>query len=300
MMKIIKIGSRESKLAVVQSEFVKDSIQKFNKNYSVELVTMKTTGDIILDRKLDEVGGKGLFTKELDIALMEGRTDISVHSLKDMPAVIPGELPLIAFSKREDPRDVLILPLGEKEFDITKPIGCSSQRRTIQLKNIYPGAEIKNVRGNVLTRLRKLDEGEYGALILAAAGIKRLGLENRINRYFNTEEIIPAAGQGIIVVQGKIGNEYEYLATYNNKESEYCAKAERAFVRALEGSCSSPIGAYAIVKHDTICLTGLFYNEVNHSCIVDSLEGDINNAIQIGETLAKKIKEAGRIDNGER
>ena len=191
----IIIGSRESKLAVLQSEMVRDYIKEKNPEMEVEILTMKTTGDIILDRTLDKVGGKGLFVKELDKALMDGRSILSVHSLKDMPMEVPEELPLLAFSRREDPRDVLVLPEGVSELDKSKPLGCSSLRRTLQLKKLYPDMEVKSIRGNLQTRLRKLDEGQYSALILAAAGLKRLGLESRINRYITADEIIPAAGQ---------------------------------------------------------------------------------------------------------
>ena len=203
----IIIGSRESKLAVLQSEMVRDYIKEKNPEMEVEILTMKTTGDIILDRTLDKVGGKGLFVKELDKALMDGRSILSVHSLKDMPMEVPEELPLLAFSRREDPRDVLVLPEGVSKLDKSKPLGCSSLRRTLQLKKLYPDMEVKSIRGNLQTRLRKLDEGQYSALILAAAGLKRLGLESRINRYFTEDEIIPAAGQGILAVQGRKGED---------------------------------------------------------------------------------------------
>ena len=187
----ITIGSRESKLAVLQSEMVRDYIKNHDPELEVEILTMKTTGDKILDRTLDKVGGKGLFVKELDHALLDGRTELSVHSLKDMPMEVPAELPLLAFSKREDPRDVLVLPKGVTELDRSKPLGCSSLRRTLQLRELYPDMEIKSIRGNLQTRLRKLDEGQYSGLILAAAGLKRLGLEERISRYFTEEEMLP-------------------------------------------------------------------------------------------------------------
>ena len=193
-MKTIRIGSRESRLAVIQSEMVMEYLKKECQDREISLLTMKTTGDKILDRTLDKIGGKGLFVKELDKALLEKKSDLSVHSLKDVPMEVPEELPLVAFSKREDPRDVLVLPRGSREIDFTKPIGCSSLRRILQLKELYPQAEFKSVRGNVQTRLNKLDSGEYSALILAAAGLKRLGLEERISRYFEPEEMIPAAG----------------------------------------------------------------------------------------------------------
>ena len=178
----ICVGSRESRLAVIQSRIVMEYIQRNNPGMQVDLLTMKTTGDKILDRTLDQVGGKGLFVKELDKALLEGRSDLSVHSLKDMPMELPQELPILAFSKREDPRDVLVLPEGREKMDESLPIGCSSRRRVLQLQELFPDRRFEPVRGNLQTRLRKLEEGKYGALILAAAGLKRLGLEQRIHR----------------------------------------------------------------------------------------------------------------------
>lgn len=187
---------QESRLAVIQSEAVLNYIREKNPGIKAELLTMKTTGDIILDRTLDQVGGKGLFVKELDRALLEKRSDLSVHSLKDMPMEVPEALPLVSFSRREDPRDVLVLPKGASRWDRSRPVGCASLRRMIQLQEMYPSVQFQTVRGNVLTRLRKLDAGEYGALILAAAGLKRLGLEERISRYFEPEEMIPAGRTG--------------------------------------------------------------------------------------------------------
>ncbi len=162
---------------------------------------------------------------------MDGRSELSVHSLKDMPMEVPDELPLLAFSKREDPRDVLVLPEGVTELDRTKPIGCSSLRRTLQLRELFPDMECRSVRGNVQTRLRKLDSGEYSALVLAAAGLKRLGLTHRISRYFEPEEMLPAAGQGILTVQGRKGKDYSYLDGYGDADSTCAALAERSFVR---------------------------------------------------------------------
>ena len=179
----IVIGSRGSRLAVIQSEMVRDFIREKKPGCQVEILTMKTTGDKILDRTLEKIGGKGLFVKELDKALRDGCSDLSVHSLKDMPMELSEELPLLAFSKREDPRDVLVLPEGAEKWDRTLPVGCSSQRRMLQLKELYPDVTFLPVRGNIQTRLQKLQSGAYGALILAAAGLKRLDLENRIYRY---------------------------------------------------------------------------------------------------------------------
>ena len=239
------IGSRDSALAVLQSEMVKSWLTEKNPKMDVEIFTMKTTGDLILDRTLDKVGGKGLFVKELDRALLEGRSHISVHSLKDMPMEVPKELPLLAFSKREDARDVLVLPKGATELDKKKPLGCSSLRRTLQLKELYPDMEVKSIRGNLQTRLRKLDEGVYAGLILAAAGLKRLGLEERFCRYFTPDEMIPAAGQGILAVQGRKGLDYSCLDGYCDETAWICGSAERAYVRFLNGGCSSPVAAYA-------------------------------------------------------
>ncbi len=290
-MKTIRIGSRESRLAVIQSEMVMEYLKKECPDRDISLLTMKTTGDKILDRTLDKIGGKGLFVKELDKALLEKKSDLSVHSLKDVPMEVPEELPLVAFSKREDPRDVLVLPRGSREIDFTKPIGCSSLRRILQLKELYPQAEFKSVRGNVQTRLNKLDSGEYSALILAAAGLKRLGLEERISRYFEPEEMIPAAGQGILAVQGRQGEDYSYLEHFADRDGTKAALAERAFVRYLDGGCSSPVAAHAIIHGDSIHLMGLYYQESTGKYKKDSMNGTVDEAEELGVRLAKKLKE---------
>lgn len=286
----ICIGSRESKLAIIQSQLVIDEIHRNYPKLEIELITMKTTGDKILDRSLDKIGGKGLFVKELDKALLEGKTVLSVHSLKDMPMDIDRQLPIVAYSKREDPRDVLILPLGQTELNLNLPVGCSSLRRMVQLKKLYPNITFKNIRGNVLTRINKLDSGEYGALILAAAGLKRLKLENRISLYFETDEIIPAAGQGILAVQGKAGIDYSFLDKFKDLDSEKIAICERAFVKQLNGGCSSPIAAYACILNNNIRLKGLYYNEQTKQCIIDTMESDIDSAYELGIELANKLK----------
>ncbi len=298
--KKVVIGSRESKLAVIQSEMVREYIRTNNKKLDVELLTMKTTGDIILDRTLDKVGGKGLFVKELDKALLEGKSDLSVHSLKDMPMEVPGELPILAFSKREDPRDVLVLPENIDELELSKPIGCSSFRRILQLKEIYPNAEFKSVRGNVLTRLDKLDSGEYSALVLAAAGLKRLGLSKRISRYFEPNEMIPAAGQGILAVQGRRGKDYFYLKGYNDQNSTYAALAERSFVKYLNGGCSSPVAAHAVVQEQHLVLNGLYYEEASGKYLKGSIEGEVQQAEQLGIKLAERLRKECHNDKREK
>lgn len=292
-MKIIKIGTRKSALACRQADIIADYIESSCEGYSTQLVTLVTTGDRILDKKLDAVGGKGLFVKELDAALRAGMTDLSVHSLKDMPAEVPEDLPVIGFSAREDARDVLVLPEGKAEYDYSAPIGCSSNRRALQLKELYPDAEIKNIRGNVLTRLGKLDGGEYGALVLAAAGLIRLGLAGRINRYFSPEEMIPAAGQGILCVQGRQNKDYGYLCGFFDEEARQCAVCERAFVAYLNGSCALPIGAYAeVLDGERLSLRGLYYDDKTKIYRKMSLAGKRENPEGLGMALARELKKA--------
>ena len=290
MSRKICVGSRESRLAVVQSEMVMAWIGQHHPEMELSLLTMKTTGDKILDRTLDKIGGKGLFVKELDKALLDKNTDISVHSLKDMPMQIPEELPIVAFSTREDPRDVLVLPEGVTEIDFSKPIGCSSKRRMLQLKEIYPEATFANIRGNVQTRLRKVDSGEYAATILAAAGLKRLGLEHRISRYFTTEEMIPAAGQGILAVQGRTGEDYSFLDGYGDPASTAAALSERAFVTALDGGCTSPVAAHASIQGNQIFLHGLYFDETTEEWNTGTLAGSIDEPEKLGRELAEKLK----------
>ncbi len=286
----IRIGSRDSKLAVIQSMTVMNYIRARHPELDPELVTMKTTGDRILDRTLDKVGGKGLFVKELDAALRDGRADLTVHSLKDVPMEVAVDLPLIGFSVREDPRDVLILPAGVSELQRGLPIGSSSLRRSLQLQKLFPGHEVKPVRGNLQTRLRKLDEGQYGALVLAAAGIRRLGLEERISRYFTVDEIIPAAGQGIIGIQGKAGQSYDYLKGYLDADAEAAALCERAYVRELDGGCTSPVCAHAQIRDGKIFLRALYFEEETGQYRTGTMEGACSEAEQIGRELAVRLR----------
>ncbi len=291
-MRTIRVGSRESKLAVIQSELVMEAIREADPAVALELVTMKTTGDKILDRTLDKIGGKGLFVKELDAALLEGRADLTVHSCKDLPMEENPDIPLAGFSRREDPRDVLVLPEGVTELDPNKPIGCSSARRTVQLKELFPHMAVAPVRGNVLTRLRKLDEGQFSALVLAAAGLKRLGLEGRITRYFTVEEMIPAAGQGILALQTRAGEDLTYLKHVLDEAGTLCARAERAFVRRLDGGCSSPIAAHARLEGETIYIQGLYVSEQG-MVIRQTISGPKGQAERLAEQLADQSKEAG-------
>lgn len=286
----IRVGSRESRLAVAQSRLVMDAIRKAHPEIELELVTMKTTGDLILDRPLDKVGGKGLFVKELDRALLEGRIDLSVHSLKDMPMEQPEGMPIVAYSKRADPRDVLVLPENAAALDPEKPIGCSSARRALQLKALLPGMRVESVRGNVQTRLAKLDGGQYAALILAGAGLGRLGLESRISRTFSPEEMLPAAGQGILAVQGRAGEDFSFLDCVDDEDARCAALAERSFVRALNGGCSSPIAAYAVPLGERLTLAGLYYDDATGNHWVDSMEGRRSDAETLGILLAEKVR----------
>lgn len=289
-MKQITIGTRESMLALIQSEIVKKYIEDHNPEAEVRLLKMKTTGDKILDRRLDQVGGKGLFVKELDKALLDKRSDLSVHSLKDLPMEVPGKLPVLAYSKREDPRDALVLPKGVSGLDLSKPIGTSSKRRIVQLLALYPDAEFKSVRGNIQTRLKKLDSGAYSGLVLAAAGLKRLGLSGRISRYYDPEELIPAAGQGILAVQGRAGETYDYLNDFGDEEGSAAAESERGFVRELDGGCSSPIAAFARVEDDRIRLTGLYCDEEMKNVRKGEIEGPAGEARELGVRLAKRLR----------
>ena len=281
----IRVGSRDSALAVRQAELLMEAVSAAHPEIKLTLVTLKTTGDKILDRTLDQIGGKGLFVKELDEALLDGRADVTVHSCKDLPMEISPALPLAAFSRREDPRDALILPHGAAEIDPSKPVGCASLRRGMQLKTLYPGLMVAPVRGNVQTRLRKLDEGQYSALILAVSGLKRLGLEDRIHRIFSPEEMLPAAGQGILAAQVRAGEDTGYLQCFHDPQSAACALAERSFVRALDGGCSSPVAAFAVVEGDRMTLTGM-----NVQGRKDSLAGAAAEAEALGLQLARRLK----------
>ena len=289
-MKTLIVGSRDSALAVAQAMTVVRALQEKLPNVEVRLLTMKTTGDRILDRTLDQVGGKGLFVKELDAALRDRRADLTVHSLKDVPMEVPEDLPLLGFSRREDPRDVLVLRPGESAPDPEQPIGSASLRRSLQLKKLFPDLEVKPVRGNLQTRLRKLDEGQYGALVLAAAGLKRLGLEKRISRYFSPEEMIPAAGQGILAIQGRAGEEYPWIDDITDEDAAAAAICERAFARTLGGGCTSPVCAYARLDGGRLHLTGLYYEESSGRWTTGDAWGERRNGEALGRELAEELR----------
>ena len=285
----LRVGSRESKLAVIQSEILIEAISRWDPSIEVELITMKTQGDRILDRNLDKIGGKGLFIKELELALIEEEVDLTVHSLKDMPMDISEELPIVAMSEREDPRDALILPSDAQKIDLSKPIGCSSNRRMLQLLKMYPEAAFEPIRGNVQTRLEKLDSGDYSATVLAVAGLKRLGLEDRIDRIFEPDEMLPAACQGILAVQANKNFDTSCLKGFIDRKATTEALCERSFVRALDGGCTSPIAAFAQVKGENVELTGLNIDEEGRPFTMQ-IDGPASEAESLGAELANRMR----------
>lgn len=289
MHSVIRIGSRESALAVRQTEIIRDLIISSNPDISVEIITMKTTGDKILDKSLEKIGGKGLFVKELDRALMDGRIDIAVHSLKDMPMEENPELPILAYGKREDPRDAILYRSGLEALPEQAVIGTSSRRRMLQMERLYPGCTFRGIRGNVQTRMRKLETEGYDGTLLAAAGLKRLGMEQVIGRYLSVDEMIPAAGQGILAVQGRKGDVHRWIDSIDVRESRAAALAERQFIRVTGGDCTSPCAAHAQVSGNELKLTGLYYNEDAEEYSVDVIVADLSKARQAGEVLAERM-----------
>ena len=289
MHSVIKIGSRESRLAVKQAEIIRDQIIGSNPEISVEIITMKTTGDKILDKSLAKIGGKGLFVKELDRALMDGRIDIAVHSLKDMPMEENPEFPILAYGRREDPRDVILYRPGLEALPEQAVIGTSSRRRMLQMQRLYPDCTFRGIRGNVQTRLKKLETEGYDGTILAAAGLKRLGMEQVISRYLSVDEMIPAAGQGILAVQGRKGENYGWIDRIDDRESRAAALAERQFIRVTGGDCTSPCAAHAQVSGNELRLTGLYYSEDAEEYTVDIIVADVSKSRQAGEALAERM-----------
>ena len=290
-MEKIVVGSRESRLAVVQSMSLVDHLRTARPPVEVGLVTMKTTGDRILDRTLDKVGGKGLFVKELDAALLDGRIDLAVHCVKDMPMELTPGTAILGYSRREDPRDALVLPEGVAQLKPGGVIGTSSLRRALQLKKLFPGHEIKPVRGNLQTRLKKLDAGEFDALVLAVAGLKRLGMEKRASVIVDADELIPAAGQGILAVQGRAGTDCPQLAGYFDDNAAACAECERAFVRELDGGCTSPVCAYATINKGTLRVRALYWDPETGDVRVGGDSGPASEGVAIGIRLARRLRD---------
>lgn len=302
MKKTIRVGTRESALAMAQSRLIINQLEKKFPELNFELVGMKTKGDVLLDKKLDLIGGKGLFVNEIENALIEDNIDMAVHSMKDMPAVMPEQLTIAAVSEREDPRDVLITPDGKGLDDLKdgSVVGTSSIRREVQLLSLRPNLRVKLLRGNVLTRLDKLASGEYDAIILAAAGLKRLGLEDKCVRYFTQEEMIPAIGQGVLGVQVKKGGEMQQLVEAINCEEVWLTlEAERRYMFRLNGGCSTPIAAYAVITGENMSIAGMLASENGKKILKATVVGNKHQAASLGEKLADIILKKQGLQNGE-
>ena len=293
----LRIGTRGSALALWQAEWVKSQLLGGQQELIVELVVIKTTGDKILDVPLAMVGGKGLFVKEIEEALLDGRADLAVHSVKDMPAELPEGLHLAAMPPREDPRDALIskngagldrLPHGAR-------VGTSSLRRAAQLLHLRPDLRIETLRGNVDTRLRKLESEGLDAIVLAAAGLKRMELSQVISEYLEPERILPAVGQGALGIETRIADlsTNEIVASLIDQQTVTTVRAERAFLKRLEGGCQVPIGAYATMEGETLILTGMVADLKGVRLIRKEMRGDARQPEVVGESLAEVVLEAG-------
>jgi hydroxymethylbilane synthase len=300
----IVIGSRGSKLALVQAQLVKTRLQLLSPPSEVTIEIIKTSGDVKPD-PLSVIGGKGVFTKELEDALLDGRIDIAVHSLKDVPTIIPDALVIAAICKREDPRDALVLrrtALSAKPSINGLPkgaiIGTSSPRRLAQLKHLRPDLVFKDLRGNVDTRLSKLDEGHYDGLILACAGLRRLERDDRISAPLSTTEMLPAVGQGAIAIEAR-SEDAETIATVgklDHKFTRLACTAERAFLLTLGGGCLLPIAAYGVVRDKRLRLHGLVAEASGKRILRDSTSGSLDDALQLGSQLAEKLLTNGASD----
>jgi hydroxymethylbilane synthase len=292
MKKTIRVGTRGSDLAVAQSQWVIAAIRNKFPDWEFELVPMKTTGDRILDQRLDRIGGKRLFIKELEAALIDKSIDIAVHSMKDIPADLPGELIIAAVSRREDPRDALVTADGRRLEQLAENavVGTGSMRREVQLLQMRPGLQVKNLRGNVLTRLNRLLNQEFDAVVLAMAGLKRLGLEDKCAQCFAVSDIIPAVGQGALCVETRKGEDVAYLrASVHDEESALAISAERSYLIKLNGSCGIPIGAHAVIAGDRMTVYGMLALEDKSEVYRDSIAGNKQDAVALGEALAERI-----------
>ncbi|MBQ4834104.1 hydroxymethylbilane synthase [Pseudoalteromonas sp. MMG010] len=291
--KLVRIATRKSALALWQAEFVKAQLEHFHSDVTVELVPMTTQGDIILDTPLAKIGGKGLFVKELEQAMLDGRADIAVHSMKDVPVDFPQGLALHTICEREDPRDALVSNSFASLSALPKGavVGTSSLRRQCQIRALRPDLEIKDLRGNVNTRLAKLDDGQYDAIILAAAGLIRLKMHDRIREFIAPETSLPANGQGAVGIECRIDDEATkaLLAPLEHNETRIRVNAERAMNRHLEGGCQVPIGAYAVVNDEQVHLRGLVGAIDGSTILRDEVSGHTNDAEKLGVELAKRL-----------
>lgn len=291
------IGSRGSKLALTQAQMIKTGLERLDSSLAVRVEIIKTSGDVNT-APLSVIGGKGVFTKELEEALLDGRIDVAVHSLKDLPTIIPEGLVLAAVCKREDPRDALVLNRKLEGLDGSVRalprgaiVGTSSPRRLAQLKHLRGDLVVKDLRGNVDTRLRKLDEGQYDALVLACAGLRRLGLENRISAPLPASEMLPAVGQGALGIETRAGDEetIEAVSKLDHKFTRLACIAERAFLRSLGGGCQLPIAAYAVVREKQIRLDGLVADPQGKRIVRDRITGGLEEAEQLGSRLGERL-----------
>ena len=295
--KKLVIASRESALALWQARFIQVRLQTLYPDTQVEILGMTTTGDQILDSPLARIGGKGLFVKELEVALEEGRADLAVHSMKDVPMNLPQGFMLAATGEREDPRDAFVSNNYKSLAELPQGsvVGTSSLRRQSQLMARFPHLKIESLRGNLQTRLRKLDEGQYAAIILAAAGLKRLGLESRIAGLIDPKDSIPAVGQGALGIEICTGRDdlFHALAPLNHADSEACVLAERAMSRALAGSCTVPLGAYATISNGQLSITGFVASVDGTAMVRAEVTGKPAEAEAIGQRLATALVAQG-------
>ena len=296
----LTIATRESALALWQAEHVRAQLSSRYRGTSVELLGITTQGDRIVDRPLATIGGKGLFIKELETALREGRADLAVHSLKDVPMELPEGFVLAAISSREDPRDALVSNRDDSlaSMPAGSIVGTSSLRREAQLRERHPNLRIESLRGNVHTRLRKLDEGRYDAIILAAAGLKRLGLGTRIRALLDADESLPAPGQGALAIECRVDrlDVQGALAPLADRATTLATMAERAFSRALGGSCHTPLAAYAEWEEDRLWLRGLLASRDGSDVMrgeTESVVADERDAAALGVALADQFLASG-------
>lgn len=293
----LKIATRKSPLALWQANFVKDRLEALYPELRVELVPMSTQGDKILDTPLAKVGGKGLFVKELETAMLEGRADIAVHSMKDVPVEFPEGLGLHTICEREDPRDAFVSNRFQAIDELPQGavVGTSSLRRQCQLRAARPDLVIRDLRGNVNTRLAKLDAGEYDAIILAAAGLKRLEMDHRITAFIEPKQSLPANGQGAVGIECRLDDHelHALLAPLEHGETRARVLTERAMNRALQGGCQVPIGAYALVEGEQIWLRGLVGSPDGTRVIRDEIRGAVSDGEALGEQLAQRLLAAG-------
>jgi len=299
----ISIGTRGSKLALWQAEWVKSEIQHLHSEIEISLIKIKTTGDMILDVPLAKIGGKGLFVKEIEEAILRHKVDMAVHSMKDVPTELPEGLHLAAICRREDPRDALISKVQSSEFKVQSykdlphgaTVGTSSLRRLCQLRNIRPDLKIVQLRGNLDTRIRKLDEGQFDAIIVAVAGVKRLGLAYRITEILEPEICLPAIGQGAIGIECRVNDKVinTILGDLNYQETSISVRAERALLRRLGGGCQVPIAAYARIEDGRVIMDGLVGSITGERVIKSHAEGKLEDHERLGTNLAEDLLSRG-------